>query len=113
MTGLTGNFVAIPILLSKRLSSIFNRILICLAVFDNVFIGCSLLEAIRYPPEMCIMYFRIPEMCLTYFRIPEMCMTYCRIPEMCTTYFRMPEMCITVSDSYILEKLKTETLFST
>ncbi len=39
--------MAIPILLSKRLSSIFNRILICLAAFDNIFIVCSLLEAIR------------------------------------------------------------------
>ena len=47
MIGLTGNCVAIPILLSKRLSSIFNRILICLAAFDNIFIICSLLEAIR------------------------------------------------------------------
>jgi hypothetical protein len=43
MVGLTGNFVAIPILLSKRLASSFNRILVCLAVFDNVFIICSLL----------------------------------------------------------------------
>jgi hypothetical protein len=47
MIGLTGNCVAIPILLSKRLSSIFNRILICLAAFDNIFIVCSLLEAVR------------------------------------------------------------------
>ena len=47
LTGLTGNFVAIPILLSKRLCSIFNRILICLAIFDNIFIFCSLLETVR------------------------------------------------------------------
>ena len=45
--GLAGNFIAIPILLSKRMASIFNRILVCLAAFDNVFIVCSLLEAVR------------------------------------------------------------------
>ena len=47
LTGLTGNFVAIPILLSKQLSSIFNRILIFLAIFDTIFIVCSLLESVR------------------------------------------------------------------
>jgi hypothetical protein len=45
--GLAGNFIAIPILLSKRMASIFNRILVCLAAFDNVFIVCSILEAVR------------------------------------------------------------------
>ena len=34
-------------MLSKQLSSIFNRILICLAIFDNIFIVCSLLESVR------------------------------------------------------------------
>ncbi len=45
--GLTGNFVAIPILLSRQMTSIFNRILVCLSIFDNIFIICSLLEAVR------------------------------------------------------------------
>ena len=45
--GLAGNSLAVPVLLSKKLSSIFNKILVFLAVFDNIFIVCSLLEAIR------------------------------------------------------------------
>ena len=45
--GFVANSIAIPILLSKEMSSIFNRLLTCLAVFDNVFIVCSVLEAIR------------------------------------------------------------------
>ena len=45
--GLTGNFIAIPILLSKRMTSIFNRMLVFLSVFDNIFIACSLLESVR------------------------------------------------------------------
>ena len=36
-----------PILLSKRMNSIFNRMLVCLSAFDNIFIICSLLETIR------------------------------------------------------------------
>ena len=45
--GLAGNSLAIPVLLSGKLNSIFNKILVFLAVFDNVFIVCSLLEAVR------------------------------------------------------------------
>ena len=45
--GFLANAVAIPILLSKEMSSVFNRCLTCLAIFDNVFIVCSILEAIR------------------------------------------------------------------
>jgi len=47
LVGLAGNSMAVPILLSKKLNSIFNRILVFLAVFDNIFIFCSILEAIR------------------------------------------------------------------
>jgi hypothetical protein len=47
VTGFLGNAVAIPLLLSERLSSTFNRLLICLAVFDNLFILSCFLEAIR------------------------------------------------------------------
>ena len=45
--GFLANAVAIPILLSKEMSSVFNRCLTCLAIFDNIFIVCSILEAIR------------------------------------------------------------------
>ena len=46
--GLIGNSIAIPLLFSKHLDSIFNRILVCLAITDNVFITTCLLEALRY-----------------------------------------------------------------
>ena len=40
--------VAIPILCSKEMNRfIFNRLLVVLAVFDNFFIVCSVLEGIR------------------------------------------------------------------
>ena len=45
--GLLGNFVAIPLLFSKHLDSIFNRILVCLALSDNIFILTALLEGVR------------------------------------------------------------------
>lgn len=45
--GLAGNLIAMPILLSKRMKTVFNRLLVFLAIFDNVFICCSILEAIR------------------------------------------------------------------
>ena len=45
--GFIGNSIAIPILLSKNMSNIFNRMLTCLAIADNIFIICSVLEAIR------------------------------------------------------------------
>ena len=43
-TGFIGNCMAVPVLVSKKLNSIFNRILVFLAVFDNVYILCSVLE---------------------------------------------------------------------
>lgn len=46
-TGIVGNCLAIPVLISKRLKSIFNRILVFLAIFDNIFIFCAVLEGIR------------------------------------------------------------------
>jgi hypothetical protein len=45
--GFIANCVAIPILGSKEMSSMFNRLLTCLAVFDNIFIVCSVLEGVR------------------------------------------------------------------
>ena len=45
--GFFGNCMAIPILLSKTMSSIFHRLLVCLAVTDNIFIVCNISEGIR------------------------------------------------------------------
>ena len=39
--------MAVPILLSSKLSSLFNRTLALLAVFDNAFIVCDVLESVR------------------------------------------------------------------
>ena len=48
LTGLFSNGAMIfPLLLSKKLSSIFNRLLVCLAVFDNLFLTSCILEAVR------------------------------------------------------------------
>ena len=47
LIGLATNFVAIPVLCSPKLGSTFNRLLVCLAVFDNVFVACCVLEACR------------------------------------------------------------------
>ena len=45
--GILGNTLAIILLQSERLASNFNRLLISLAVFDNLFIVSCLLEALR------------------------------------------------------------------
>ena len=45
--GIMANSLAIPILCSKEMSSIFNRLLVLLAVYDNFYILCSVLEAMR------------------------------------------------------------------
>lgn len=45
--GLVANCVAIPILCSKKMSSTFNRLLVFLSIFDNVFIFCCVLESVR------------------------------------------------------------------
>ena len=45
--GFIANAIAVPILLSKQMSNVFNRLLASLSVIDNVFIVCSILEAIR------------------------------------------------------------------
>ena len=48
LTGFLSNGVTIiPLLMSKKLSSIFNRLLVCLAVFDNLFLTSCVLEAVR------------------------------------------------------------------
>ena len=45
--GLMANSLAIPILSSKEMSSIFNRLLVLLAIFDNIYIICSLFTAFK------------------------------------------------------------------
>lgn len=47
LMGLIGNCIALPILHSKLMSSIFNKMLVFLTIFDNMFIICCVLEAIR------------------------------------------------------------------
>jgi len=47
LAGIMANTLAIPILCSKEMSSIFNRLLVLLAIYDNFYILCSLLEALR------------------------------------------------------------------
>ena len=49
-TGLLGfmsNCLVIPVLCTKKMSNTFNRLLVMLAIFDNVYVMCSMLEAIR------------------------------------------------------------------
>ena len=45
--GFLANCIAIPILCSKEMSSIFNRLLTCLAIFDNTYLICSLVDGVR------------------------------------------------------------------
>ena len=45
--GFIANAIAIPILLSKEMTNVFNRMLSVLSFVDNIFIVCSILEAIR------------------------------------------------------------------
>ena len=47
IAGIISNTIAIPVLCSKHMYGIFNRLLIFLAIFDNVFIMCQILEAKR------------------------------------------------------------------
>ena len=41
------NLLILPVLLTKKMKNTFNQLLICLTVFDNVFVMCSILECIR------------------------------------------------------------------
>ena len=45
--GIIANTIAIPILCSKEMSSIFNRLLVLLAVYDNFYIICSLFRVMK------------------------------------------------------------------
>ena len=52
VVGIASNSIAIPVLCSRKMSSIFNRLLMVLAIFDNFFIICQLLEARRRVTNM-------------------------------------------------------------
>ena len=47
IVGFVSNCLVIPVLRSKKMNSVFNHNLIYLAVFDNAYIICSILECIR------------------------------------------------------------------
>ena len=47
IAGLLANTMAIPILCSKDMNSIFNRLLVFLAISDNLYIFCSISEGVR------------------------------------------------------------------
>ena len=45
--GILGNSLSIPVLLSRAMDSVFNRLLVYLAVFDNVYVILSLCDCFR------------------------------------------------------------------
>lgn len=45
--GFIANCLVIPVLCTKKMSNIFNHLLIFLALFDNVYLLCSVLESFR------------------------------------------------------------------
>ena len=47
LLGFLANCLVIPVLCTKKMSNTFNRLLVMLAIFDNVYVMCSMLEAIR------------------------------------------------------------------
>ncbi len=45
--GFLANTLAVPVLCSREMNSIFNRLLVFLSLWDNLYIICSVLEGIR------------------------------------------------------------------
>ena len=45
--GIIANFIAIPVLLSRKLTNVFNRTLAILAIFDAIFNMCDIFESMR------------------------------------------------------------------
>ena len=45
--GIIANCVAIPVLLSRKLTNVFNRTLAVMAILDAVFNVCDILESVR------------------------------------------------------------------
>ncbi len=47
LVGLAGNSLSIPVLCSRAMDSVFNRLLVFLAIFDNVYLLLSLADCFR------------------------------------------------------------------
>ncbi len=47
LLGFLANCVVIPVLFTKKMCNTFSRFLVCLALFDNIYVGCVLLECFR------------------------------------------------------------------
>lgn len=47
LIGVLCNVMAVPILLSKKLFSLFNQTLAVLAIFDTIYVLCELLDSAR------------------------------------------------------------------
>ena len=47
LVGLAGNTISIPVLMSKAMDSVFNRLLVFLAIFDNLYLLLSLADCFR------------------------------------------------------------------
>ena len=45
--GIIANCIAIPVLLSRKLTNVFNRTLAILAILDTIFNMCDILESVR------------------------------------------------------------------
>ncbi len=45
--GFLANALAVPVLCSREMNSIFNRLLVFLSLWDNLYIVCSVLEGVR------------------------------------------------------------------
>ena len=45
--GFLANLLVLPVLCTKEMKNTFNHLLICLTIFDNVYVMCSILECIR------------------------------------------------------------------
>ena len=45
--GILGNCLSIPVLCSKQMNSVFNRLLVFLAVFDNIHLILTIFDSFR------------------------------------------------------------------
>ena len=47
LVGILGNSLSVPVLCSKQMISVFNRLLVCLAVFDNIHLLFTIMDSCR------------------------------------------------------------------
>ena len=59
LAGIMANTLAIPILCSKEMSSIFNRLLVLLAIYDNFYILCRWVNHVRCQNFLFRILFRL------------------------------------------------------